>query len=116
MRRLPYLWREHRVLSLAFILALSLTSIFVFRAILGMIYWADPKHQDREFEYWMTPRYISMSYSLPREEVLGALGIVDGELPRPMTLGRIAKHTGVDIKILEASVEDAATKFRALEP
>lgn len=116
MRRLSYLWREHRVLSLAFVVALALTVVFLFRIIIGMIYWADPMHQDRAFETWMTPRYISMSFDLPREEVLDALGIQEGELKRPTTLRRISKHTGVSIKDLEAAVEEAAAKFRATRP
>ncbi|MEY8118840.1 hypothetical protein AB9F26_11305 [Falsihalocynthiibacter sp. BN13B15] len=116
MRRLSYLWREHRVLSLAFVMALALTTVFLFRIIVGMVYWADPMHQDRPLEMWMTPRYISMSFDLPREEVLDALGIKEGELKRPTTLRRISEHTGVDIKGLEAAVEDAATKFRASHP
>lgn len=77
-----------------------------------MMYWSDPRHQDREFEPWMTPRYISMSYQLPRNEVLGALGISEGELYRPITLRKISKHTGVDILELEASVEETARRFR----
>lgn len=81
-----------------------------------MVYWADPKHQDRAFELWMTPRYISMSFNLPREDVLEALGISEGELSRPMTLRRISRHTGVSVQELEASVEEAAASFRAARP
>lgn len=112
MRRLPYLWKEHRVLSVAFFIAVIVTSLFLFRTIFGMIYWADPKHQDRDLEAWMTPRYISMSYQLPRGEVLAALGIAEGDLRRPMTLRKISDLTGAELSEMEISVEAAAERFR----
>jgi hypothetical protein len=111
-----YLWQEHRVLGAAFLFAFVVTSFFVIRSVIDMVYWADPKYQDRELELWMTPRYISMSYSLPREDILGALGVVEGELPRPMTLRRISDHTGVSIVQMKVSIEDTVAKYRAAHP
>lgn len=112
MRRFSHLWKEHRLLCLAFSAAVAVTSLFLIRAVFGMLYWADPKHQDRELEPWMTPRYISMSYQLPRIEVLEALGIKEGEVFRPMTLRKISAHTGAEILEMEASVEETARRFR----
>jgi len=68
------LWRQNRLLLLAFSLAATLTILFAVRMVLFGIYWGNPDHQNQPLEGWMTPRYIAYSYGLERDDVRKILG------------------------------------------
>ena len=76
------LWREHRLVFLAFVAALALTALFTIRAAVFAVYWTDPAHRDQAIEGWMTPRYVAHSWDLPRDVVGEALGLDPGGGPR----------------------------------
>ena len=68
------LWRDHKLLLLAFLLAATLTIIFAARMVIFSVYWASPDHKNQLLEGWMTPRYIAHSYRLERGDVRRILG------------------------------------------
>ena len=76
MRRL---WRDHRLLTAAFLLAVALTTFFAVRLVASWIYWNDPAHRDAEIAPWMTPRYVAHSWRLPPEIVAETLTVTVSE-------------------------------------
>jgi len=108
--RLGALWREHRLLALAFSLALVVTIFFALRTVVFVIYWSDPAHRNQPLEGWMTPRYIAYSYDLTDEQMTAVMGDVP-ELGRRPTLERIADARGLTmaqlIKELNANIQSS---------
>ncbi len=93
------LWREHRMLFIAFALAATLTTLFAIRTVVFLIYWANPANRHRPLEPWMTPRYIAYSWEVPIEEVNRMLGARGLNRMRP-TLERIARERGIPVEQL----------------
>tara|TARA_R110002111_G_scaffold181739_2_gene247279 strand:+ start:469 stop:879 length:411 start_codon:yes stop_codon:yes gene_type:complete len=81
-------------LKLGFVLAATLTLIFVMRAALFAVFWMDP-HRDRHpVKPWMTPRYIVRTYDIPREVLAETLNLKAGDSPKK-PLGALARERGV---------------------
>jgi len=57
------LWRTHRIVLLAFVVAVGAAGFFGFKSAAAYVYWMDPAHQDQRIEGWMTPRYVANSYA-----------------------------------------------------
>jgi len=72
---LKHLWRNHRLLLVAFGFAATLTIFFGVRMLLFSLYWNDPNHQNQPLKGWMTPRYVAFSYGLERDELRQILGL-----------------------------------------
>jgi hypothetical protein len=106
------LWREHRVLLVAFVAAVLLAVFFGARAIWFAVYWADPAHRDQAPKGWMTPGYVARSWDVPREVMAEALGI-DPEPGRHRTLADIARARGVTVEALAEEIADAVAGYRA---
>lgn len=108
MSRWRYLWRHHKLASLAFALALGATLFFATRFTLRAIYWSDPAHSLQAPEPWMTPRYIARSWHIDIPQVETLLGIKDAPAivgsGRP-TLERIAHATGRPVSALIAALK-----------
>ena len=115
MARLKELWRSNKLLFLAFLVAATLTTIFLVRTIVFTVYWADPARRDQTIEPWMTIRYVSYSWELPRAEMIKALGF-EPESGRLLTFGDIATANGISMAELTARIEAAAIAFRADNP
>lgn len=82
---------------------------------MGMLYWADPAHQDQPIARWMTPRYVAMSWDVPKEVVIEALDMTPvGRGPEP--LSQLAKARGVPVEVLIADLETAIAAWRAAHP
>jgi hypothetical protein len=111
MRRL---WRRHRLLTIAFLLAGALTAYFAVRLAASWIYWNDPAHRDVEIAGWMTPRYVAHSWRLPPELVADALDL-ERRAGRPLTLADIAAERGLTVEELAARLEAAAAAHRAAD-
>jgi len=112
MRRLAYLWRNHRIASLAFALVAALTIGFAIRSALFAFYWSDPASRDQQVQGWMTPRYVAHSWKVPPEVMQAALGEV--ALPdRRRTLEDIAADRGVPLGELIFGNETEIARFRA---
>jgi hypothetical protein len=112
MRRL---WREAPFLTAGLTVALLVAAVFAFRLVSGMLYWEDPRHQDMPIAAWMSPRFVAMSWNVPREVVIEALQMVpDGEGPRP--LERMAAERGVPVQVLIDDLEAAIAAWRVAHP
>lgn len=76
-----------------------------------LIYFNDPRHQNEALKPWMTPRYISLSYDLPRETVDQIFGLTEtSEGPRRMRF--VAERLDVSLEELTQMVRDAAQDYR----
>ncbi len=84
---------------------------FAFGFVMRMVYFNDPRHQDEALKAWMTPRYVVMSYDLPRPLVAEVLDLPEGG-PGRLTLGDISERTGLPLEVLTQKVRDAAARHR----
>jgi hypothetical protein len=112
-RRLAYLWRRHRIMTLLFLAALGLAAVLAVRTVMFTVYWMDPAHHDAQLQGWMTPRYVAMSYHLPPDIVGEALSIDPDTPPLRQTLAQIAARTGRSVAEMQVLIEAAAADFRA---
>lgn len=107
------LWRDNRLLLIAFMLACVLTGVFGGRAAMDFIYWSDPEHRDQDIAGWMTPGYISHSWKVPPEIIGGAMGFTTKPPGRPPTVEIVAEQQGVEPGELAARIEAAIAEFRS---
>jgi hypothetical protein len=113
--RLAWLWAHHRVLLIAFMLAVAAALFFSVRATLFLVYWSDPDHRDQPIEGWMTPRYVATSYDLPIEVVTDMLDIVPEAERRP-TLEMLARRKGVPVDDLISELDARIAAWKAAHP
>ncbi|QEE44737.1 hypothetical protein FVA81_09000 [Rhizobium sp. WL3] len=111
------LWRRHRILTSAFVLAMALAIFFAGRTIFFVAYWADPARQDLPPEPWMTIGYVAHSWHVPVEKLARDLDLPpppkDG--PRP-SLERLAEERGQDFEEFKAEIESSLAELRRLGP
>lgn len=112
MTTILYLIRNHWLAFGLFTLASAVTLFFLSRAVMTMVFFNDPRHQDQEIAGWMTPRYVSMSYRLPREKTLRALELTPGEAPG-ITLRKLAEARGTTVQALAETLLEAVQDHRA---
>lgn len=105
---ISFLWTRHRLLTIAFSLALLLTLFFTVRTVAFYVYWAG--HRNLPVEGWMPVGYVARSYGLPPEDLQAVLGIERGDR-RP--LAQIARERGVPLSTLIGEVEAAIAEARA---
>lgn len=79
--------------------------------LLDLVYFNDPAHKDAVLQGWMTPRYITLSYDLPRSVVLDVLGL-DEVSERGRHLADIALDKGITLDELTQRVRTAAEAHR----
>ncbi|MBO6719529.1 MAG: hypothetical protein JJ913_16360 [Rhizobiaceae bacterium] len=103
------LWRDNRLLLIAFAVAAVLTLFFAVRTVAFYVYWAG--HQNVAIEGWMTIGYVAHSYRLDPQDLQDALGF-DPRQPNRHPLGRIARDMGVPLPDLIARVEAAIEAVR----
>ncbi|MCV2403971.1 hypothetical protein OFY17_13965 [Marinomonas sp. C2222] len=84
---------------------------FGFTFLADAIYFNDPDHQDDELKGWMTPKYVELSYELPRPVVLQALGLPE-KLDSRVRMGKIASSQGISLEMLTERVRLAASNYR----
>ncbi|PWQ99623.1 hypothetical protein [Leucothrix arctica] len=75
------------------------------------IYFDDPDHKDVTLESWMTPRYVAMSYGLPRTAIIEIFDI-DENVESSRRLDHIATRIGVSLDELTNIVRIAALTYR----
>lgn len=117
MRSLRILWHKNRLLVLAFAVALALTGFFAVRFCVDWLDWKQPAMRDQPIQGWMTPRYVAMSWQVPREVMLDALDL-PADPPRggkPASLAVIAATRDEDTQALISQLEAAIAAFRASE-
>lgn len=107
------LWRRHPVLTLVFALAVVAAAFFGARALsFGVtLAW----RAEQPVAGWMTPRYITRTYGLPRDEVGRILGVGDQTAAR-MPLDALARAQGRPLAEVLAALEAAVAAHEAAAP
>lgn len=99
-------------LRIAFGLALLATLGFGIRFGASVIYWANPANSDQPVEGWMPVGFVARSWHVPTEVLVQALELGPDERAR-QTLEQIARHQGVPVAELVATLEAAIRDWRA---
>lgn len=76
-----------------------------------LIYFNDPRHQNEALKPWMTPRYVALSYDLPRETVREIFGFTEA-FEGPQRMRFVAERLDVSLEELTQMVRDAAQDYR----
>jgi hypothetical protein len=106
------LWREHRLLLGALVLALAVTAFFAVRLGMHAVYWN--QHRDMPIEPWMTLGQIAQSYRVEHDDLARAVGVEAGRRER-LTLAQIAGRTGRSVDEVEADLRAAIAAQRDAE-
>ena len=113
--KLRHFLKENWLLVSLTIVALAAIGWFGSRFLLDFLYFNDPRNVDVTLRGWMTPRYIVLTYDLPRPFVREVL-----ELPTEGSGGQrlkfIADNLGLTMEELTEHVRDAAAQYRAQNP
>ena len=106
------LWRRHRILVSAFVLAAVLTLFFAGRFTVQAVYWAN--HRDESITPWMTLGYVAHSWQVPAPEIEARVGLPppDGH---PQPLVELAGEQHVPVSELIDRIEAAIAEIRAEE-
>ena len=112
IKALKYFWKEQPIALSVFVLALVCLLFFGVRFVDRFLYFHDPAHRNQALEPWMTPRYVGMSYNLPKEIMFDVMGPdeTDGRRER---VGEIAARMGISLDQLEERVRQAKVEFIA---
>ncbi|NNE78872.1 MAG: hypothetical protein HKN18_01245 [Silicimonas sp.] len=104
--------KQHKWLSFAFALAFVITLVFLIRLTASVVYWSDPRHVDQTIAGWMTPRYVSRSWSVPPEVIAEALDLERSGVMGRTTLDRIAAQKNLSFEALVKDLNSAIGTFR----
>ena len=110
MRLLSFIKQNWLVVGL-FLGSLAVALWFAFLAITDALYFNDPRNVDVALKPWMTPRYVVLTYDLPRPLVMELLEL-DPEDDRGIRLGRLAQDRNISMEELTTLVRDAADTYR----
>lgn len=110
MDKLAILWRDHRLLFVAFSVALLVTVLLAARLTVMTVYWS--RHRDTPIEGWMTIPYVARSFDVPKEQLAAALGVETGSR-RGVPLSELAAQLGLSDAELEKRLLDAVDAARA---
>jgi hypothetical protein len=103
----------HKLAVLGFVSSVVAVVVLSSTILADAIYFNDPRHQDVELQSWMTPRYVCLSYDLPRPLMKEILGIEEEDFDgRPRRLDHYADNIGVSLGELTNIVRIAATAHR----
>jgi hypothetical protein len=114
---LPHLRKfisHNKIPVLVLVAAMAALLWFTAALIRNFIYFHDPRHQDEVLKPWMTPRYIAMSYDLPRSVVMEVLQSTK-DVGGPRRLGDLAQDQRLTLADLESRVREAAAAYRAAQ-
>jgi len=104
-------WRQWLVV-LAFVLVVSLTSLFAVRTVRRAIYWRS--HQDEPIRPWKNLGYIAHSYRVPPYVLTQALGLPPRPDRRPIR--EIAEEQNRSVDEVIAILQDAIVHSRPPYP
>lgn len=104
--------RRHWLPIAGFALSLGIAVWFGFTFLANAIYFNDPQHKDAALERWMTPRYVVLSYELPRSVVADVLGLTTADEGKRRRLGDVAENMDLTLDELTQKVRDAAQAYR----
>ena len=92
--------------------ALLAAAFFTVRGLLFWIYWSDPAHRDQQIAGWMTPRYVALSWDIPREVMIDLVGLPRGE-GRPQSIAQIAAELGLTTEAFIDRLETGIAAYRS---
>jgi hypothetical protein len=118
MQRPHPIWsflRNHMGVVAILVIACAAGLWFAADIVSDFVYFNDPRHQDEALKPWMTPRYVGMSYDLPRDVVHDIFGLSDNG-PRGMTMRNIAAEQGLSLHDLTEKVRTTANAYRTEHP
>ncbi len=95
-----------------FLLSSVIALFFSFTFLANAIYFNDPKHQDEALKDWMTPKYIVMSYDIPREIVADILGLDDNDRGKGLRLKEVAESQNLSLDQLTVKIRNVAQTYR----
>ncbi|MEP4431283.1 MAG: hypothetical protein ABJ349_03685 [Hyphomicrobiales bacterium] len=104
--------RRHWLPIGGFVLSLGIAVWFGFTFLADAIYFNDPRHKDAALERWMTPRYVVLSYELPRSVVAEVLELTSEDEGKRRRLGKIAERMDLTLDELTQKVREAAQTYR----
>ena len=113
--KLSHFIRSNVLLVTLTVITLCFILWFGSRFVLDFIYFHDPNNVDVELKGWMTPRFIVLTYDLPRPFVFDLLELGTGD-DKGQRLGAVAKEMDVSLEELTQKVRDAAADYRAANP
>jgi hypothetical protein len=105
-----HLWRQNRVLLIAFGLALFVTALFGVRLVVHAVYWSG--RRDAELAGWMTIGYVAQSYRVERDDLARAVGVEPG-FDQRLTIAEIAERTHQSVNEVEEALLAAIQARRA---
>lgn len=94
------------------IFSATLTLWFGFTFLAEAIYFNDPRHKDEQLKRWMSPRYVVMSYDLPRSVMLEVFNLSAKDLHTRPRMQDIADRMGLSLDELSERVRKAAIAYR----
>ena len=110
---LKNLWKNNKVLVLAFLAACIVMAFFAVQMVSHWIYWNDPARIDQDIAAWMTLRYVMQSWNVPPNVVGEVLGLGPDNRPPPnTTLKMLADQQDVPIATLIENLTKAVTEFK----
>lgn len=104
---IAHLWRHHKLLLLAFVVAALVTLAFAVRTIMFALYWSDPAHRRQQLEAWMPLRYVAYSWQLDPARIAAAFGVEDQQ-GRRLTVGQIAARKDLTLEQMKQQLEALA--------
>ncbi len=104
------MWREHRVLLVAFIVSALVTFLLVLRLTVQVVYFS--QNRDAELVGWMPLGYISHSYNIDTDILSQAVGL-PADAPMHTSLEKIAEMQGRPLADVEQDILDAVEAERA---
>lgn len=119
MNFVRYLLNRQPIAFAVCLVALLAAAVFGGRFITEALYFSNPAHRYQSLEPWMSPRYVSHSYDLPREVVADVFGIdleaerAEDRRDKPPRMREIAQRQGLSIAELEAKLRATAAAYAA---
>ncbi|QUS36292.1 hypothetical protein [Falsirhodobacter algicola] len=104
--------RENWLLLSVFLAAILVALFLASRVFMDFLYFHDPANVDVDLKPWMTPRFVVVTYDLPRPFVYELLSL-DAKEDHGLRLHRIAERDGITMDELTARVRKAAEEYRA---
>jgi len=104
------MWRQHRVLLLAFIVSALFAALMLLRLTVLIVYFS--QNRDVELLGWMPLGYISHSYNIGADILTQAVGL-PVSAPMRTSLDKIAAMQGRPLADVEQDILDAVQAERS---
>ncbi|WP_062763186.1 hypothetical protein [Falsirhodobacter sp. alg1] len=107
--------RENWLPLVVFVATTILALWFGTHFLKDLIYFNDPRNVDVDLKGWMTPKFIVMTYDLPRPLVFDFLHLEPGADDR-RHLRQVAQDLGISMEELTAAIRERAAIYREGQP